>query len=174
MINKLIWFIHGKEVTIKNLLIIHSLSFLLGLLYLYFFIPYKYFSFWQALIFLGVFWETFGGLFANLTLSTKKYWANQSLAFKELYLSVHFLLPVILYLVLGWDLITCILLLTLTLGIVRLAITLPKPINNILSIAFFIILSGCLIWFKGYETETLILGIGYLAKLTLGFSFKWY
>ena len=44
--------------------------------------------------------------------------------------------PILLYLVFGWDLITCVLLLTLTLGLARWLIVLPKKANNVLSIIF--------------------------------------
>ena len=82
--------------------------------------------------------------------------------------------PILLYLVFGWDLITCVLLLTLTFGLARWLIVLPKKANNVLSIIF----CGFLVWalynFEGYEVETLILGFGYIAKITLGFSLKWF
>lgn len=174
MIEKALWFIHGKTASKSNYFLIHGGSILLALIYFWFFIPYQYFSSWQTLIFLGVFWDLFGGLIANFTLSTKQYWHNQSIGFKEFYLSIHFIQPILLYLVFGWDLITCVLLLTVTLGLTRWLIVMPKKINNVLSI----ISCGFLIWvlfhFKGYEVETLILGFGYIAKITLGFLLKWF
>lgn len=174
MIEKALWFIHGKTASKSNYFLIHGGSILLALIYFWFFIPYQYFSSWQTLIFLGVFWDLFGGLIANFTLSTKQYWNNQSIGFKEFYLSIHFIQPILLYLVFGWDLITCVLLLTVTLGLTRWLIVMPKKINNVLSI----ISCGFLIWvlfhFKGYEVETLILGFGYIAKITLGFLLKWF
>lgn len=174
MIEKALWFIHGKTASKSNYFLIHGGSILLALIYFWFFIPYQYFSSWQTLIFLGVFWDLFGGLIANFTLSTKQYWNNQSIGFKEFYISIHFIQPILLYLVFGWDLITCVLLLTVTLGLTRWLIVMPKKINNVLSI----ISCGFLIWvlfhFKGYEVETLILGFGYIAKITLGFLLKWF
>ena len=174
MIEKALWFIHGKTASKSNYFLIHLGFILLALIYFWFFIPYQYFSSWQTLIFLGVFWDLFGGLIANFTLSTKQYWNNQSIGFKEFYISIHFIQPILLYLVFGWDLITCVLLLTVTLGLTRWLIVMPKKINNVLSI----ISCGFLIWvlfhFKGYEVETLILGFGYIAKITLGFLLKWF
>ena len=174
MIVKALWFIHGKSATKPNYFLIHGVSVLLALFYFWFFIPYQYFSSWQALIFFGVFWDIFGGLIANFTLSTKQYWNSQSIGFKEFYLSIHFMQPILMYLVFGWDLITCVLLLTLTLGIARWLIVIPKKVNNILSVISCVFLLFGLYYFEGYEVETLILGFGYIAKITLGFSVKWF
>jgi hypothetical protein len=60
------------------------------------------------------------------------------------------------------------------LGLTKWLIVMPKKINNVL----LIISCGFLIWalfhFEGYEVETLILGFGYIAKITLGFLLKWF
>ena len=104
MINKLLQYIHGENPKPIDYVLVHILPFVIAIIYKSFNVEaFSNLSSLQLIFYYLFVWELVGGIFANLTPSTKHFWQNQSLKSKLIFLFIHCIHPIIWFVVFKVD-----------------------------------------------------------------------
>jgi len=94
-VKNLLKYIHGENPTPRDFFLVHVLPFMLAGFYRFYHADiFQHWSFIQMLLYYVFASELIGGFFANLSVSTKLFWATQPLKNKFIFVFLHAWQPI--------------------------------------------------------------------------------